>query len=62
MNVSDSEFYSSILLESGFVEAPEEEADIIFINTCAVREGSVHKLDSKLGELYKRKGRQAFQK
>lgn len=55
MNVSDSEFYSNILLESGFVEAPEEEADIIFINTCAVREGSVHKLDSKLGELYKRK-------
>ena len=55
MNVSDSEFYSSILLESGFVEAPEEEADIIFINTCAVREGSVHKLESKIGELNQRK-------
>lgn len=55
MNSADSEFYASILAECGFTEADAENADLVFINTCAVREASVHKLESKLGELFKRK-------
>ncbi len=51
MNKSDSEFYSSILESSGYTLSEiDETADIVMINTCAVREASVHKMDSKIGE------------
>ena len=55
MNSADSEFYSSILEECGYTPGDIDSADLVFINTCAVREASVHKLESKLGELFKRK-------
>lgn len=55
MNSADSEFYASILSECGFTQADADNADLVFINTCAVREASVHKLESRLGELFKRK-------
>lgn len=55
MNSADSEFYASILTECGFTQTDADEADLVFINTCAVREASVHKLESRLGELFKRK-------
>ncbi|MCK5744353.1 MAG: tRNA (N6-isopentenyl adenosine(37)-C2)-methylthiotransferase MiaB [Caldisericia bacterium] len=50
MNKSDSELYSSVLEDAGYNLATPETADIIFINTCAVREASVHKMESKIGE------------
>ncbi|MEZ4813272.1 MAG: hypothetical protein R2883_07355 [Caldisericia bacterium] len=51
MNKSDSEFYSSILESSGYTASEtDENADIVMINTCAVREASVHKMESKIGE------------
>jgi tRNA-2-methylthio-N6-dimethylallyladenosine synthase len=55
MNSADSEFYASILTECGFTQTDADNADLVFINTCAVRETSVHKLESRLGELFKRK-------
>jgi len=57
MNVYDSELVKTIM-EKGekfvFVEA-EDEADIVLLNTCAVRENAYNKVRGKLGELKKRK-------
>ncbi len=55
MNKADSEFYGDILKKHGFSDATADVADVVMVNTCAVREVSVHKLESKLGELFKRK-------
>lgn len=41
MNVSDSEIVASILENSGYSQAEDmEQADVIMINTCAIREGA----------------------
>jgi tRNA-2-methylthio-N6-dimethylallyladenosine synthase len=56
MNVNDSEHIASLMLKEGAlpVSSPEE-SDMIFINTCAVREKSVKKLFSYLGRLKEQK-------
>jgi tRNA-2-methylthio-N6-dimethylallyladenosine synthase len=52
MNVDDSEQISSILLQMGYEQAPDEQdADIIMLNTCSVRSKPEQKVRSKLGEL-----------
>lgn len=52
MNVNDSEKVSGLLRADGFEPAPgPEEADFVFVNTCAVREKSTEKLYSSLGRL-----------
>ncbi|NLT25035.1 MAG: tRNA (N6-isopentenyl adenosine(37)-C2)-methylthiotransferase MiaB, partial [Microbacteriaceae bacterium] len=38
MNVHDSERLSGSLLAAGYAQADDEQADVIVINTCAVRE------------------------
>jgi len=50
MNVSDSELVHSILLGHGLrqVSAPEQ-ADVILVNTCAVREGAEQRIWGRLG-------------
>jgi tRNA-2-methylthio-N6-dimethylallyladenosine synthase len=52
MNESDSERISGMLSRTGAVKAERpEEADLIIVNTCAVREKSEEKLFSYLGRL-----------
>ena len=63
MNVHDSERMSGSLESAGYVRAAEgEEADVVIINTCAVRENAAGKLYGTLGHLKsvkdKRKGMQ----
>ena len=56
MNVHDSERMAGILESMGYcVTENEEEADIILINTCSVREKADNKLFTKLGRLVKLK-------
>jgi tRNA-2-methylthio-N6-dimethylallyladenosine synthase len=60
MNESDSEHIAGILVRAGAAKAASaEDADIILVNTCAVRKKSEEKLDSFLGRLIAlKKGRE----
>ncbi|PYT07071.1 MAG: tRNA (N6-isopentenyl adenosine(37)-C2)-methylthiotransferase MiaB [Acidobacteria bacterium] len=52
MNVHDSEKLAGTLDSLGFTKASrEEEADLLLLNTCAVREQAAEKVFSKLGRL-----------
>lgn len=51
MNVHDSERLSGTLEAAGFTRADGAEADVIVINTCAVRENADNKLYGNLGML-----------
>ena len=58
MNVSDSELVETLLIKQGYrkVENPDK-ADILFVNTCSIREHAEDKVHSLLGRynLLKRK-------
>lgn len=52
MNVHDSERLSGLLESSGYVRAAaQEQADVVVLNTCAVRENADNKLYGNLGHL-----------
>lgn len=53
MNVHDSEHMAGLLEGAGYTAAPAgaEEADVVVINTCAVRENAAGKLYGNLGQL-----------
>ncbi len=53
MNVHDSEHMAGLLEEAGYTKAPagDDVADIVVINTCAVRENAATKLYGNLGQL-----------
>jgi tRNA-2-methylthio-N6-dimethylallyladenosine synthase len=51
MNVHDSEKLSNLLLHEGYGPASEDDADLLVINTCSVREKAEHKLYTELGML-----------
>lgn len=52
MNVSDTQIAYSIMQGAGYGRAEAiEEADVIFLNTCAIREHAEHKIWSRLGTL-----------
>ncbi|WP_110590341.1 tRNA (N6-isopentenyl adenosine(37)-C2)-methylthiotransferase MiaB [Microbacterium suaedae] len=56
MNVHDSERLSGSLESAGYVPAAEgEDADVVIINTCAVRENAAGKLYGTLGHLKSKK-------
>ncbi len=59
MNVNDSEKVAGLLLAEGYERAADvEQADFVFVNTCAVREKASRKLDhalDRLNHLRKRK-------
>ncbi|MFG6443668.1 tRNA (N6-isopentenyl adenosine(37)-C2)-methylthiotransferase MiaB [Microbacterium sp. P07] len=56
MNVHDSERLSGSLESAGYVPAPAgDEADVVVINTCAVRDNAAGKLYGTLGHLKSRK-------
>lgn len=49
MNFSDSEIVTSIMREQGFTTTSEvEQADVIFLNTCAIRENAEQKVRNRL--------------
>jgi tRNA-2-methylthio-N6-dimethylallyladenosine synthase len=52
MNVSDSERVITNLGSSGYdIVSTPEEADVVLINTCSVREKAEHKLYTRVGEI-----------
>jgi len=59
MNVHDSERLSGSLEAAGYVPANGDEADVVVINTCAVRENADNKLYGNLGHLASVKRRHA---
>ncbi|OQR80510.1 CDK5 regulatory subunit-associated protein 1 [Thraustotheca clavata] len=49
MNSSDSEIVRAILLKHGYIDTPtSEEADIVLLNTCAIRENAEAKIWRRL--------------
>ena len=56
MNLNDTEIVASILDKSGYVMTSDAgTADIIFLNTCSVRENAEHKIKERLKHLRKNK-------
>ncbi len=56
MNVSDSEIVASVLRESGFgLTRHEADADVVLLNTCAIRENAEQKIRRRLDDLRARK-------
>src|SRR4051794_41862451 len=52
MNVHDSERLSGLLEAAGYAPAPEgDDADVVVLNTCAVRENADNRLYGNLGHL-----------
>lgn len=49
MNFSDSEIVASIMTDMGFATTPElEDADVVFINTCSIRDNAEQKVRGRL--------------
>lgn len=58
MNFSDSEIVASILQKEGFSLTPDfEEADLIFLNTCAIRENAELRVRNRLNDFKRVKQR-----
>ena len=52
MNVHDSEKLAGALAEQGYVPVPgPEQADVVLLNTCSIREKAAEKVFSELGRL-----------
>ena len=56
MNVSDSELMKGILAAQGYTAADSpEEADVILVNTCAIRDHAEQRVFGRVGELFRLK-------
>ena len=56
MNVADSELVTGILEDNGFAYVDNvEDADIVLLNTCSIREKAENTLKSKIADLKKYK-------
>ena len=52
MNVHDSEYISGIMEDIGYTKTDEmNEADVIIVNTCAIRENAHNKAEGMLGRI-----------
>jgi len=52
MNVSDTQVVARILVDAGYAEAPSsDEADVVLLNTCAIREKAEAKIWGRLSKL-----------
>jgi tRNA-2-methylthio-N6-dimethylallyladenosine synthase len=52
MNVSDSEIVAAVLKENGYgLTDDSRKADVVLLNTCAIRENAEQKVRRRLGEL-----------
>ena len=59
MNVSDSELMAGILTQSGHETVTHiDDADVVLVNTCAIRENAETKVINRLKHLNHRKRRQ----
>src|SRR5919107_5546941 len=59
MNVADSELMLGVLRRDGYERTEQpEEADVLLVNTCAVRDNAEQRVIGRMGELqrYKREG------
>ena len=57
MNVADSELMFGVLLRDGYVRATEPAgADVMLVNTCAVRDNAEQRVIGRVGELQRYKG------
>ena len=58
MNVNDSGIVASVLEKSGYgLTRDEDEADVVLLNTCAIRENAEQKIRTRLGMLRAEKQR-----
>ncbi len=58
MNVNDSGIVASVLEKSGYgLTQKEDEADVVLLNTCAIRENAEQKIRTRLGMLRAEKKR-----
>lgn len=58
MNFSDSEIIASILTGIGFQTTNKvEEANVVFLNTCAIRDNAENRVRQRLQDLKKSKNR-----
>jgi tRNA-2-methylthio-N6-dimethylallyladenosine synthase len=56
MNVADGELMQGILAAGGYdLAATPDEADVILVNTCAIREHAEQRVIGRVGELYRLK-------
>ena len=55
MNVYDSHRMADLLARAGYAEADAEDADLIILNTCHIREKAAEKVYSELGRVRKLK-------
>lgn len=62
MNARDSEKLRGILLDIGYIEAPEDEADFVIFNTCTVRENANTRVYGRLGQLKPHKKKNSHMK
>lgn len=54
MNVSDSELVEGLLQKEGFIQSEKlNDADAIFVNTCAIRDHAEEKVHSQLGRYHR---------
>src|SRR5689334_22854645 len=52
MNVADSDLIGSVLAEAGYATAARaDDADVIVVNTCAIREKAEERVIARAGEL-----------
>ncbi len=60
MNINDTELMEGLLVDEGFVsvDAPER-ADVILVNTCAIREHAEQRVRGRIGELQRHRKRRA---
>jgi tRNA-2-methylthio-N6-dimethylallyladenosine synthase len=56
MNFSDSEIVASILAKEGYITTRNaEEADVVFLNTCSIRDNAEQRVRNRLKEFKKKK-------
>lgn len=56
MNFSDSEVVASIMAKGGYATTRNlDEADVILINTCSIRENAETRVRTRLGDLKKKR-------
>ena len=57
MNVGDTELMAGVLAERGYLRVEDpEEADVILVNTCAIRENAERRVKGRIGQLQKYRG------